>query len=60
MSLDLKRKQLELSRVEVARMEQEFKIDEYKEHIQRLEKTIEIQIATEDKLKQEIKQLKGE
>lgn len=60
MSLDLKRKMLELSRVEVARMEQEFKIDEYKEHIERLEKTIEIQRATEDKLKQEIQLLKGE
>lgn len=60
MSLDLKRKQLELARVEVARQEQEFKIEEYKEHIERLYKTIEIQLATEDKLKQEIKTLKGE
>jgi hypothetical protein len=60
MSLDLKRKQLELARVEVARQEQEFKIEEYKEHIERLQKTIEIQLATEDKLKQEIQKLKGE
>jgi hypothetical protein len=60
MSLDLKRKQLELARVEVARQEQEFKIDEYKEQIERLQKTIQIQVATEEKLKQEIKQLKGE
>ena len=60
MSLDLKRKQLELARVEVARQEQEFKIDEYKEQIERLLKTIDIQLATEDKLKQEIKTLKGE
>lgn len=59
MSLDLKRKQVELIRVEAARAEQELKIAEYKEQINRLEKTIEIQIATEERLKEEIATLKA-
>lgn len=54
MSLELKRKQLELSRVELARQEQELKIEERMDEIGRLEKTIEIQKAKETELKSEI------
>lgn len=60
--IDLKRKKLELSRVALAREEQEFKIAEYKEQISRLSATIEIQEKKEIELKAEIAALesKGE
>lgn len=62
MSLDIKRKKLELSRVEVARQEQEFKIEERMEEIKRLEAMIDIQKAKEKELKAELSALtiKGE
>lgn len=62
MSLDIKRKKLELSRVEVARQEQEFKIEERMEEIKRLETMIDIQKAKEKELKAELSALtiKGE
>lgn len=54
MSLELKRKQLELSRVQLAREEQELKIEERMDEINRLKSAIEIQIEKEEQLKAEI------
>lgn len=59
MSMDIKRKKLELSRVELARQEQEFKIEERMEEIDRLKATIEIQKKKEEELKAEILALKN-
>jgi hypothetical protein len=60
--IDLKRKKLELSRVELAREELEFKIEERMDEINRLRSMIEIQKAKETELKSEISALefKGE
>lgn len=62
MSIDLKRKKLELSRVQLAREEQELKIEERMEEIKRIEALIEIQKKKEDELTAEITALtnKGE
>lgn len=57
--LEIKRKELELKRVETARQEQEFRIEERLEEIERLKDHIKIQLAKEEELKQEIKKLKG-
>ena len=59
MSLDLKRKKLELSRVSVAKQEQEFKIDEYLDQIERLKANIEIQKKRESELLAEITTIEG-
>lgn len=61
-AIDLKRKKLELSRVELARQEQEFKIEEKMDEISRLEAMIQIQVNKETELKAEIAALsnKGE
>lgn len=56
-SIELKRKKLELSRVELARQEQEFKIEERMEEIGRLQSMIEIQTNKEQELKSEISAL---
>lgn len=60
--MELKRKRLELSRVELARQEQEFKIEERMEEINRLNAMIEIQKNKEQELRAEIAALvnKGE
>lgn len=58
-SLDLKRKVLDLKRVETARMDLEFKIEERLEEIERLKKHIEQQLDAEQKLQKEIEDLKG-
>lgn len=59
--MELKRKKLELSRVQLARHEQEFKIEERMEEIARLESMIEIQKNKEEELKADISALnKGE
>lgn len=62
MSIELKRKKLELSRVELARQEQEFKIEERMEEINRLKATIMLQENKENELRAEIMALetKGE
>lgn len=52
--LELKRKELELSRVDLARQELELKIEERKEEIKRLESMILIQIEKETELRAEI------
>lgn len=54
MSIELKRKQLELSRVELARQEQELKIEERLEEIERIKSMMQIQINKEEELKAEI------
>lgn len=56
-SIELKRKKLELSRVELARQEQEFKIEERMEEVGRLQAMIEIQKNKEQELKSEISAL---
>lgn len=60
--IDIKRKKLELSRVELARQEQELKIEEKTEEITRLQAMIQIQLNKETELKAEIAALsnKGE
>lgn len=57
--IELKRKKLELSRVQLAREEQEFKIEERMEEIRRLESMIEIQKKKEQELKVEITTLEA-
>jgi hypothetical protein len=58
--LKLKGKELELERVKLARKELEYKIEERLEEIKRLEDHIKIQLAKEEELDIEIKQIKGE
>lgn len=57
MSLERKKKEMELRRVETARMELELKIDERLEEIERLREHIKIQLEKEEQIK---KDLKGE
>lgn len=54
--IELKRVKVELQRVISARMEQELRIDEHKENIERLEQTILVQQAKEAELTQKIKE----
>jgi len=56
MSIDKKRKQLELSRVKLAREEMELKIEERLEEIERLKNNIQIQINKEKDLEKEIRE----
>lgn len=53
--IELKRLKVELQRVISARMEQELRIDEHKENIERLEATIVVQQTKETELNQKIK-----
>lgn len=55
MSLDLKRKKLELMRVQTAKHELEFKIEERLEEIERLKAHIKVQEETETRLIEELK-----
>lgn len=59
MSLDLARKKLELTRVKAARQEQEFKILEREDEINRLKDMISKQLEAENKLTAEIATLEG-
>lgn len=56
-TIALKRKKLELSRVALAREELEFKIEERKEEITRMQAMIDIQLTKEQDLLKEIEQL---
>lgn len=56
-SLIKRKKELELMRVQTAKMELELKIEELNADIKRLKDAINIQIMTENKLKDEIKNL---
>lgn len=58
-NLEVKRKSLELMRVETARHELEFKIEERLDEIQRLKEHVIIQIEKEKSLKEEIIKLKA-
>lgn len=58
--LELKRKELELGRVEQARAELEFKIEESLDQIERIKVQIEKQIQREQELKLEISSIKEE
>jgi len=57
MSLERKKKEMELRRVETARMELELKIDERLEEIERLKEHIKIQKQKEDDLTEELSNL---
>lgn len=57
MSLEKKRKTLELGRVQQARAEIEFSIEEKQAEIERLKAHIEIQKETEAKIKKELETL---
>ncbi len=54
MSLEQKRKKLELMRVQSAKMELEFKIEERLEEIERLKENIKIQKQKEEELIKEL------
>lgn len=56
MSLEQKKKELELARVRLARQEMEYKIEEREEEIQRLKEHIKIQIERENELTKQIKE----
>lgn len=56
--LEIKRKELELMRVNTAKFELELKIEEMLKDIERLKSAILIQNETELKLKQELETLK--
>lgn len=53
--IELKRLKVELARVQSARMEQELRIDEHNENIERLQAAILIQQAKEVELTEKIK-----
>lgn len=53
--IELKRVKVELSRVQSARLEQELRIDEANENIERLKQNILIQQAKEAELEEKIK-----
>lgn len=57
MTLDLRRKKLELMRVQTARYELEFKIEEKYDEIKRIESHIKVQKEKEDELSKEIIEL---
>lgn len=57
MSLDKKKKKVELMRVETARHELELKIEERLEEIERLKEHVSVQIKKEEELKKEIEKL---
>jgi hypothetical protein len=58
MSLEVSRKQLELSRVRLAKQELEFKLEQNMEEINRLREHIKIQESKEKDLLEEINNLK--
>jgi hypothetical protein len=57
MSLEVKKKRLELMRVQTARYELEFKVEERLDEIRRLEEHIKIQKDKELELIEEIKKM---
>lgn len=57
MSLEQKKKKLELMKVETARHELEIRIEERMDEIKRLEEHVEIQLKKEEDLKKEIEKL---
>jgi hypothetical protein len=59
MSLEKKKTQVELMRVQTARMELEYKIEERKEEIRRMEEHIKIQNEKEAELTEKLKGMEG-
>lgn len=57
MSLEAKKKNLELERVTLARKELEYKVEEKLDEIRRLREHIDIQLKAEERIKQEISEL---
>lgn len=57
MSLELKRKKLDLMRIQTARADLEFKVEERLDEIKRLQDHVKIQIDAEEKLKNEIQDM---
>lgn len=57
MSLEYKKLQVELMRVQTARMELEYKIEERKEEIKRMEEHIKIQADKEIELRNKLKEM---
>lgn len=53
--IEIKRLKVELARVQSARLEQELRIDEHKENIERLEQNIVIQMNKEAELTEKIR-----
>ena len=60
MSLEEKRKELQLKKIDTAIAELEYKIEERLEDIKRIEDHILLQKEQEEKTKLELKELKGE
>jgi hypothetical protein len=58
--LEIKRKELELMRVETARKELEFKVEERIDEINRVKEQINIQLAKEEEIRREIKKMRNE
>lgn len=58
-NLDLKRMKLELVRVSAAKAEQEFKIEEYLEQIERLREIVRVQAEKEAEIQNQIKSLEN-
>ena len=58
MSLEQKKLQVELMRVQTARLELEYKIEEKLDEIRRMKEHIEIQVNKESELEEKIKALK--
>ncbi len=59
MSIDIKRKTLELERVKLGKLEMEFRIEERLQEVDRLRENIKIQEEALVKLQAEIQQIKG-
>lgn len=60
MSLELKKKEVELMRVRTAKGEMELRIAERMDEIKRLEDSIIVQNQAEQKILEELKKIKGE
>jgi Cu/Ag efflux protein CusF len=58
MSLEYKRKQLELARVQMGKMDLEFKVEERSAEIEKLKEHIAIQVSKEAELIEELDKLK--
>jgi hypothetical protein len=59
MSLEYKKKQMELKRVTLAKDEMELKIEERLSEIEKLKEAIRTQEMAENKLTNELKEIKG-
>jgi hypothetical protein len=57
-SIEQKRKEIELMRVNVARQELELKIEEKQEEIKKLQDYVRIQLEAEEKIRLEIESMK--